>query len=116
MANYENQLRINIKHFDQIVHTEGTNDTFLQPINWEYYNKAMKLLSGNGFKLWFYLLRWVGQGYYLFSPTHLCDALNIGSRNTIKTAREELIRYHYLVPVKSNTYEFYPDGNVEVNF
>ena len=77
--NYKNQKRIEIKQFDSITHKEGTNDSFLQPINWKYYDEALASLSGNAFKLWLYLLRWVGKGYYDFSPVHLCEALNIGS-------------------------------------
>ncbi len=109
--NYENQLRINIVDFDKITHKEGTSGQFLQPINWEYFDKALSQLSGNAFKLWLYLLRWEGKKYYEFSPTHLCEALNIGSRNTVKNAKEELIRNNYLVNISTNVYEFHPDGN-----
>ena len=109
--NYKNQKRIEIKQFDSITHKEGTNNAFLQPINWEYYDKAMKELSANAFKLWFYLLRWVGKGYYEFSPTHLCDVLNIGSKNTIRTIKDELETKNYLMKVSENVYEFYPSGD-----
>lgn len=110
--NYKNQKRIEIKQFENITHKEGTNNAFLQPINWEYYDKAMKTLSANAFKLWFYLLRWVGKGYYEFSPTHLCEALNIGSKNTIRTIKDELENTNYLVKVSENIYEFYPSGEI----
>lgn len=106
--NYQNQKRIEIKQFDTIVHKENTKESFLQPINWEYYDTALKDLSGNGFKLWLYLLRWNGKGYYDFSPTHLCDALNIGSKNTIKSIKEELVNKKYLIEISENIYHFYP--------
>lgn len=112
--NYKNQTRINIKKFDTITHKENSSNQFLQPIDWQYYDEALKTLSSNAFKLWLYLLRWAGKGYYEFSPTHLCDALNISSRNTIKAARDELIRENYLVQVKPETYEFYPCGHADL--
>lgn len=112
--NYKNQKRIEIKDFDSITHKEGTNDSFLQPINWEYYEEAMKKLSGNGFKLWLYLLKWNGKGYYDFSPVHLCEVLNIGSKNTIRTMKEELIREHYLMEVSENVCYFYPRGHTDL--
>ena len=112
--NYKNQKRIEIKQFDSITHKEGTNNSFLQPINWEYYDEALKTLSGNGFKLWLYLLRWVGKGYYDFSPTNLCETLNIGSKNTIRTIKEELISKKYLVEVSENICYFYPCGHADL--
>lgn len=111
MANYKNQKRIDIKSFDTITHKEGTNDAFLQPINWNYYDAAMNQLSANAFKLWFYLLRWVGKGCYEFSPTHLCETLNIGSKNTVRAMKEELIQKKFLIQVSENVYHFYPGGN-----
>jgi hypothetical protein len=112
--NYKNQKRIEIKQFNSIVHKEGTKDSFLQPINWEYYDEALKKLNGNAFKLWLYLLRWVGKGYYDFSPTNLCEALNIGSKNTILAMKEELIREKYLISVSENIYYFYPCGHADL--
>ena len=114
--NYKNQKRIEIKQFNSITHKEGTNDIFLQPINWEYYEEAMKKLSGNTFKLWLYLLKWNGKGYYDFSPVHLCEALNIGSKNTVRTMKDELIREDYLIEVSENVCYFYPCGNASSNY
>ena len=112
--NYKNQKRIEIKQFDTITHKEGTNDSFLQPINWEYYDEALKNLSGNGFKLWMYLLKWCGKGYYDFSPTHLCEILNIKSKNTIRTLKDELIEKKYLIEVSENVCYFYPSGHADL--
>ena len=112
--NYKNQKRIEIKQFNSITHKEGTNDAFLQPINWEYYDEALKQLSANAFKLWFYLLRWAGKGYYDFSPTNLCEALNIGSKNTVRAMKDELISKKYLVEVSENVCYFYPCGHADL--
>ena len=114
--NYKNQKRIEIKEFNSIVHKEGTNNSFLQPINWEYYDKALKELSANGFKLWFYLLRWAGKGYYDFSPTHLCEVLNIGSKNTVRTIKDELIEMDYLIEISENVIYFFPEGSAAKNY
>ena len=114
--NYKNQKRIEIKQFNSITHKEGTSNAFLQPINWEYYEKALKELSANAFKLWFYLLKWVGKGYYEFSPTHLCEALNIGSKNTVRTIKEELIHLNYLIEVSENIEYFFPCGDARENY
>jgi hypothetical protein len=112
--NYKNQKRIEIKQFDSITHKEGTKNSFLQPINWEYYDTALKDLSGNAFKLWLYLLKWNGKGYYDFSPTHLCEVLGIGSKNTIRAIKDELIQKKYLVEVSQNICYFYPCGHADL--
>ena len=112
--NYKNQKRIEIQQFNSILHKEGTNDAFLQPINWKYYEEAMQTLSGNTFKLWLYLLKWVGKGYYEFSPVHLCEILNIGSKNTIRTMKEELIQKKYLIEESDNKCIFYPCGHADL--
>ena len=109
--NYANQIRIDIKGFDLITHKEGTDDQFLQPIDWEYYDRALRELSPGAFKLWFYLLRWRGRGYYDISPVHLAEALNIKSKTSLRDYRTELITKDYLVQVSENKYAFYPGGN-----
>lgn len=112
--NYKNQKRIEIKQFNSITHKEGTKEAFLQPINWEYYDYALKELSANAFKLWFYLLKWVGKGYYDFSPVHLCEALNIGSKNTVRTAKDELIEKKFIIEVSENVFYYYPCGHADL--
>lgn len=112
--NYKNQKRIEIKQFDSITHKEGTKEAFLQPIDWKYYDEALKKLSGNGFKLWIYLLKWCGKGYYDFSPIHLCDVLNIKSKNTVRALKDELIDNKYLIQISDNIYYFYPCGNADL--
>lgn len=110
--NYANQNKIIIKNFDNIIHKKGSTDSFLQPIDWIYYDKALDTLSSNAFKLWFYLLRWNGKGAYEFSPTNLMTALNIKAKNTIYNARNELIDKNYLKEEKENIYYFYPCGTI----
>ena len=110
---YENMLRVEIKNFNAITHKEGTNDAFLQPINWAYYDEALSKLSANAFKLWFYLLRWAGKGYYDFSPTNLCKVLKIKSKNTIYAAKDELIENNYLYQISDNKLVFSACGHAD---
>ena len=112
--NYINQKRIEIKNFNTITHKEKSPEQFLQPIDWKYYEEAMQLLSGNAFKLWLYILKWAGQGYYELSPSHLCNVFNIKSKNTIYAIKEELIKNNYLVQVSENKYYFYPCGHADL--
>ena len=112
--NYANMIRINIQNFNTITHKEGTNEAFLQPINWNYYDEALQVLSANTFKLWFYLLKWNGKGYYDFSPVHLCSALNIKSKNTIYAMRDELIQKKYMIQESLNKYIFFPCGHADL--
>lgn len=112
--NYMNQKRIEIKNFNTITHKEKSSEQFLQPIDWKYYEEALQNLSSNAFKVWFYLLKWIGKGCYEFSPANLCKALNIKSKNTIYTTKEELIKTNYLVQVSENIYYFYPCGHADL--
>ena len=114
--NYANQKKIKIINFDYIAHKGNSendkekNEAFLKAIDWKHYEKALTDLSGNAFKLWFYLLKWQGKGYYEFSPTHLQQALNIGSKNTVRAAKDELIRFGYARETSENIIEFSPSG------
>ena len=112
--NWANMNRVKIEKFNAITHKEGTKEQFLQPIDWKYYDTALQNLSANAFKLWFYLLKWQGQGYYDFSPANLCKVLNIKSKNTIYAAREELVQQNYLIEEDSNCFIFYPCGNADL--
>ena len=112
--NYENMTFIEIQKFNTITHKEGTREAFLQPVDWCYYDEALSTLSSNAFKLWFYLLRWNGKGKYDFSPAKLCKALKIGSKNTVYTARDELVDKKYMVKVSDVKYIFYPCGHADL--
>ena len=112
--NYANMTRIEIQKFNTITHKEGTKEQFLQPIDWVYYDAALQQLTPNAFKLWFYLLKWQGQGYYDFSPANLCKVLNIKSKNTIYAAKDELIENKYLIQESDNKFIFYPCGHADL--
>lgn len=112
--NYENQIKVEIKNFHTITHKEGTKEAFIQPIDWQYIDEAAQKLSGNAFKLWFYLLKWAGKKEYQFSPAHLQKALNIKSKNTIYSIKEELIRERYLVQISEHLMYFYPCGHANL--
>lgn len=111
---YPNQKNIIIKNFNTITHKEKTNEAFLQPIDWKYYEEALQELSGNTFKLWLYLLKWQGKGNYEFSPAKLMKAFNIGSKNTIYAMKDELIEKNYLIETSENIWFFYPCGHADL--
>lgn len=110
--NYANQLKFTICNFKQIQHIAGQNDgTYCPPILWKYRKKAMTELTGNGYKLWDYILSWGGATSFNFSPKHVEEEIGISHRG-IYDARKELEKKHYLKQVDNNVY-FYPAGDAE---
>lgn len=109
MANYKNQLRINITddNFKKIIHPKDTQSAFLQPLEWDKIMPVMNILSGNEFKVYIYLLKWKGQGHYDFSPADLEIQLDI-SENTIRKIRDNFIKMGFLIQTSKNTYIFDP--------
>lgn len=109
MANYSNQLRINLTDFEKIIHKNKDGNRFIQPINFKYEAAAMRNLNGNAFKIWRYLLRWYGKDYFYFSPAAIRKELGLGE-NGATTARKELESKGYIKPVegKENIYTFIP--------
>lgn len=111
MANYANQHRIYTTQFETIEHTATMKGQFLKPMVWEKLDNINTDLTGNELKLWLYIMKWYGQGYYDFSPVNLEIALGI-SKNTILSAKEELIKKGYIVSKTKTTFDFipYPEG------
>ena len=109
MANYKNQLRIELTELNKITHKQDDGNRFIQPINFKYEAAAMRNLNGNAFKIWRYLLRWYGKDYFFFSPAAIKKELGLGE-NGATTARQELERKGYLKQVegKQNVYIFTP--------
>ena len=110
MANYSNQLRIDLIDLDKITHKQGDKfNRFIQPIDFKYEAIAMKNLNGNAFKVWRYLLRWYGKNYFYYSPAAIRNELGLGE-NGATSARKELEAKGYLRPVegKENIYLFSP--------
>lgn len=109
MANYKNQLRINITddNFKKIIHQKDTQSAFLQPLEWDKIMSVMNILSGNEFKVYMYLLKWKGQDHYDFSPADLEIQLDI-SENTVRKIRDTFIKMGFLVQTSKNTYIFDP--------
>ena len=58
MANYANQLRINIPNIDGIKHPAGEKEAFLQPLSWDKLDYILFDLEKSELKLYFYFLRW----------------------------------------------------------
>ena len=109
MANYNNQLRINLTDLDKITHKVGTKCRFIQPIDFKYEAAAMKNLNGNAYKIWRYLLRWYGKDFFYFSPAAIARELAIGEQS-VTNSRKELENKGYITKVagKINTYTFSP--------
>ena len=114
MANYKNQLRIELTGLEKITHKNEDGNRFIQPINFKYEAAAMRNLNGNAFKIWRYLLRWYGKDYFFFSPAAIKKELGLGE-NGATTARQELERKGYLTQVegKENVYIFTPVLSVD---
>ncbi len=114
MANYANQKRIILGHLEDITHKEGTQEQWIRSLKIEPIKEAMRVLNGNGFKLWIYLLSWEGQGYYDFSPANIAKTLNISDEGA-RNARQELVNKGYLIQNKENIYEFFPISRTTVS-
>lgn len=109
MANYAKQLRINLTGLEKVKHVYKSGNGFIPAIDYKYEEAAMRNLNGNAFKLWRYLFRWYGKGFFFFSPAAISKELNFG-KNGATTARQELERKGYILPVegKQYTYTFCP--------
>jgi len=113
MANYANQKRIRLGHIGSIAAKGNSGEAFLAPIRWEPLKAPMRILNGNAYKLWMYLLSWEGQGYYDFSPASLAKELNVSDQGA-RNAKQELIDKGYLVPCADGSYEFFPVSTLYV--
>ena len=109
MANYNNQLRIDLTNLDKITHKENDGNRFIQPINFKYEAAAMRNLNGNAFKIWRYLLKWYGKGELFFSPAAISRELEMGEQS-VTNSRKEMEKKGYIikVPDKQNVYIFSP--------
>ncbi len=114
MANYANQIKIITGHAKDIAHIEGQKESWLQPVKWEPLKEAMRLLRGNAFKLYMYLLSWDGQTYYNFSPAGIAKELKISDEGA-RNARKELVDKGYLIEIDDNVLEFFPISRTTVS-
>ena len=115
MANYANQYYIELTEFDKIQHNKDSGNVFIMSIDFKYEEAAMRNLSGNGFKLWRYLLKWYGVNKtnknYDFSPAAIIKSTGMG-KNGPSTAFSELVNKGYLyqpdVAEHPNKFSFRP--------
>lgn len=114
MAKYPHQKTIKLGHLDDIKHDFGSKEAFLQNTKWEPLKEAMRLLTGNGFKLYMYLLSWDGNKKYDFSPAGIAKALNISDEGA-RNAKDELINKGFCVILSENVSEFYPISRTNVS-
>ena len=105
--NYANQKKIITNNLKDIVHHEGVKEQWLKPVKWEPLKEAMRILSGNGYKLYMYLLSWEGQGYYDFSPAGIAKELHMSDEGA-RNAKKELQTKGYIIEVSENILEFFP--------
>lgn len=103
MANYANQKYIEITEVEKIIHKseKENHNTFILSIDFKYEAAAARRLSGNGFKVWRYLLKWNGvktkdgYKYYDYSPAAIRKEMGLG-KNGPDDAFIELVRKGYL--------------------
>ena len=100
MAKHANQKTITIKR--EVV-KKGENN-FLT-IKFENINRAMKELSGNGFKVYVYLCENKDGYKFDLSTAALEKATGVPAKNFNRT-REELVQKGYLIELGGNSYEF----------
>ena len=113
---YPNQKRIIVGHASDIKHYEDVKESFLQPTKWAPIKEAMRLLTGNGFKLYMYLLSWDGakDNIYNFSPAGIAKETKMSDEGA-RNARDELIRKGYLITHSENFLEFFHISRTEVS-
>lgn len=113
MARYSCQKQIKLGHLDDISFKNGMKDSYLKPTKWSPIKEAMRVLNGNAFKLWMYLLSWDGNGKYDFSPANVAKELSVSDEGA-RNARKELIEKGYLVELSENQLEFFPISRTTV--
>lgn len=114
MANYANQVRIITGNAKDIAHNEGIKEQWLQPTKWEPLKEAMRILKGNAFKLYMYLLSWDGQKYYDFSPAGIAKELQMSDEGA-RNAKKELINRGYIIENNDGKLEFFPISRTTVS-
>lgn len=113
MAKYANQKKIVLGHLPDIAYHGGDAGSWLQPTKWDPIKAAMRILNGNAFKLWMYLLSWEGNGFYEFSPANLAKELKMSDEGA-RNARKELLDKGYLYEMNDGTLEFFPVSRTTV--
>lgn len=110
MSNYANQKLITGISVDKIKHTQGTQESFMQPFKWDRMLKILFVLTGNEYKLYMYLCKWAGKTQYEFSPVDIANKLDF-KEDTARKAFKKFIEYGILSPLNGNNYIFdpYPD-------
>lgn len=108
MATYPNQKTIQLGHLGEIAAKPREESSFLQAVRWDPIKLAMRILNGNAFKLWMFLLSWEGKGSYDFSPANLAKELKMSDEGA-RNAKKELIDKGYIVDG-----EFYPISRVHL--
>lgn len=119
MANYANQKYFDYINIDIIKNDNPINkgESFLYGTTWKYIHTASKLLSGTGFKVWFYCLQLQGvlkdkdnpKKYVDFSPQAIENMYGVSVRSA-QRAFEELEKLGFLIKEESkkNFYHFSP--------
>jgi len=110
---YPNQKVITLGHLTDITYRKTDEGAWLQPLKWDPIKEAMRVLNGNAFKLWMYLLSWEGKGEYEFSPANIAKELKMSDEGA-RNARKELIDKGYVIEVSENKLEFFPISRTTV--
>lgn len=115
MANYANQIKIEINNIEYIFYHKGetVDDNGYIPLlkNSAMYHAAQQL-NGNAFKIWMYILRWKDQGYFYFSPAAITNAMGI-PKQSVSDAKKELMKKGFIIQDENNPNKYYfsPKGN-----
>ena len=109
MANYANQIKINIPNIEYIFYHEGESideNGYIPLLKNTYMYHASQQLNGNAFKIWMYILRWKNQGYFYFSPAAITAAMGI-PKQSISDAKKELIQKGFIIQDNENENKYY---------
>lgn len=107
MAHYANQKTIYLGNAKDIQHTPGTNEGYVYALKNGPRRIAMKLLSGNAYKLYEDLLMWDNAKKIDFSPARIAKETGMSDEGA-RRALKELIDKGFIVINERGQYEFFP--------
>ena len=108
MANYANQKRALTREEEKknCLPRQERNDSFCY-IRWDVMKKAMRLLTGNGYKLYCYFISWFGAKEFMFSKADVIKQVGLGGEKAVGLALQNLKDKGFLTE-ENNTYLFHP--------
>ena len=114
MAYYPNQQQIILGHAKDIKHYKGDPDGFVDCPKNGPRREAMRLLSGNGYKLYDNLLMWDGVKVYDFSPAGIAKETGMSDEGA-RRAKRELQEKGFIITNDDGKLEFFPISRTSVS-